>query len=205
MPFRFFKNKSPETKNKEIDEEEYQKEKEFFLKYHGIHFFMAREGGEEYGDYRDKNVPEELEFKWMGEYRDSLVKKLENENNIDQLLSLFFQYSKTIGERCYNARPLEYMLDFTKRNEHRFDSFSRILFAEALLFGVNGSKYCKSQDPMVKENVKQYAFQMLNNVIENPIVVSEESRNGAFLERYDFSDENLIQRARDNLSEWENK
>ncbi len=207
MPFRFFKKNSPKSERSKIEyrEEDYQKERKFFLKYHGIGFFMAREGENKYDDYKAKNVPVELEHKWMAEYQADLKVQMEKESSMVSLHSLFYDYALTIGERCCSSEPLQYMLEFAVRNNYRLDSFSKILFAEVLLIGVKGYSYCKPKDPLVNEKVKQYAFKMLQNVIDNPVVVPKEIRNDPFMERYDFSDENLIQRARTRLSEWENK
>lgn len=207
MAFSFFKKDASKTErnNKENDEETYQNEKEFFLKYHGIGFYMSREGGKEYDDYKSKNVPKELEYEWMEEYRDDLIKKIENESNEIQIVLLFSYYADTIGELCRSSEPILYMLEFAEKNKSRLDSFSRIRFSEILLKGMNGYQYSKSPDPAVIEKVKLYAFQMLRNVIDNPIVVSEENQNDLHTHKYDFSDANLMKRIQDNLKQWENK
>ncbi len=142
--------------------------KELFFAYYGNEFFMWKDG--ELDEYRSYSIPKGQELIW----KDELVEKL--------YLDLDVKHNSTLNGLCtvmkyfgdYN--PLDTVLNFISSNINKADSFLKIRYAEDLFDLLkNCINFHENCPRKLMKNTKELTVEILGSVINDEIVINEES------------------------------
>lgn len=160
-----------------------EKGKDLFFQYNGSIMSLDREGlGTE---YRNCNIPKEIESQWKTEIRIGLQEEIKDYNGEKKVTAIL----KLMQISDFPDR-LNFLI--TILNDIELDSFSRIIICESL---VNEKK--NIDNPVIKkiidENVDSNKLKLLNDTI----TIDESYKNASYMKKYDFSIENLKKRIKD--------
>ncbi len=175
--------------------------KEMFFKYQGSHFFMSRE--DDYKKYKKFNVSREQEFEWICEYQQRLLNDIncltENGESIEIKVSILLTILE--GYRKVDIIPL--LVDTLTNPELKLDSFSKVVIAEVMLETTKSLEREKKPNEIdIINTLKDFAINMLHNVINNPISVDPVYKSHQYL-REVIKEPAIIERVRRSLMEWD--
>lgn len=166
--------------------------KVIFIKYGGNHFFMEREG--EYILYKSFNISKEQEIDWIREHHKEIIRRIKAENSVKTLVTKLSEISNSII-LFKDIDSFQSILDIVKEKSRVVDSFSRLRMAEEIYNIIDAL----SKNKVKKENVLPYAkklvLDILNSIIENPIIVDEDYHKMGYLKDI-LNDDNIISRAK---------
>jgi len=158
---------------------------------------MEREG--EYKTYKNYNVPKEVEEKWLKERKDTIKSKLMIEMKQKEVISLFCDYAD-LASQTKDIEGIKFLIDFAKKkkNYNHFDAYSSIRFTEAIL---NSISFLSNTNEYLKIEVIQEQILVLNDLVKNPITISNEFMENGIFPEY-LTKEKLLIRANNILKYW---
>lgn len=170
--------------------------KEIFMKYGGIHFFMAREG--EYELYKTFNISKEQEKIWIKEFQKRLLCQIKNEDVASDLLL-------TLCDSIIEYKDIECLTDLLaiiKTKKDNVDSFTEMMMAESLLKIVESFIKSSHEDHHVVHKSKKIALNILKNVLKKPITVGSYYKKLGYLQD-EIKEYNIRERVSRKIKKWE--
>ena len=167
---------------------------------------MVREN--EYEEYEKFGVPKEVEMAWLAELKNNILVNLYSEKNERIISELFSRYSKISNQII----ELLFMLEFSKANQNKWDSFTNVRIVESILFYVDRldrvdnlkldftSKFCNEY----KQIIIYEAIELLKNIVKMPFYISDSYKiNGDF--SYYITESKIMERIDDEIKYRENE
>jgi hypothetical protein len=159
-----------------------EKGKSIFFQYNGSYFGMDHDGVGH--DYRKCNIPKDIEYKWLDEIKNELVKMIMNEKDNQKLTTYFYIFSNLNISDDIKVKTI-----FNYLNNHNLDTFSSILICENLK---DILKNCTSNE--IKKEIKDFIIVFHNKLNSKRITVDNSHINNPYMKQYDFSDNNIRKR-----------
>lgn len=161
--------------------------KEIFLKYAGSYFHMIRD--EKYKEYKQYNISKELENKWIEEYQNDKLNKLNMAE--EEVFDIFISLCDTI--KNYNS--LDFLNELltiliNKVRNKEIDSFNQLIISEQLLKIVKSYREKNIKTEIIND-AKEFAVNILYNLVNEPLKYEEE-----------INEQDIIVRAKNCLEEW---
>jgi hypothetical protein len=173
--------------------------KRLFLKYEGSHFYMERAG--EYNLYKAFNVSKEQELIWIKEYEQQISDILKNSNDVASADSYYSILCRVISQ-YKDVESLKALLKTVSQAYRKFDSFTKLRFAEGLFSIVESFNNYESREIQVLLDAKKLSVEILKYVISNPVAIDPYYKNVDYLSDI-LTKEEIINRASRKIRSWE--
>lgn len=171
----------------------YNEAKKIFIKYNGSHFQMEREL--EYNKYKSYQVPKKMEKNWINEVEKKFFNKLKIESNESTIVDILMNLEQIIVQ-YKDENGLSLIVNYANKNIIKFDTFTKLIIAETILDIVSELKLKGNQI-----DTAEFAINILNDVIKNPIKISQDHLENGEIPNYMFS-EVLVERAKKDIENW---
>lgn len=178
---------------------EMKKARELFLKYDGSYFHMEQDG--QLSAYKGYEISKNTEKEWLREHQEELISKIQTGVSIGFYLTKLCYVMRQYKDDEYFDKLINTIIKSLKSA----DTFVQLRIAEELLEVINFFILNNVGDREKLASKKNFAIDILKNIISHPIIISEETKKRVVFEdtlREKSIRERTKKRLNESLKKW---